>query len=103
MKKVYLDELENSSNELINYSQNNIGKTIEELKKSPNNMIWQGTVHNSYIAGYNKKIEELVKMNNGLTNLAKYLLSAKESYSNANARINNAYEELLSEMKRIGK
>lgn len=103
MKKIYLDELEDISSELISYSENNIANKIEELKQTPNSFIWQGPAYNSFITGYNTKINELIKMNNGLTSIAKYLINVKESYGNANSRIDNAYEELLSEFQRIGK
>lgn len=103
MKKVYLDELEDAGNELINYSDKNIAKTIEELKLAPSNFVWQGPAYNSFITGYNTKISELMKMNNSLTTLAKYLITAKESYSNANFKIDNAYEELLSEFMKEGR
>lgn len=103
MTKIYLDELEDVSSELISYSENNIANKILELKQSPSNFIWQGPAYNSFIAGYNSKINELTKMNNSLTNLAKYLTNVKESYSDTNSKINNAYEELLSEFERIGK
>lgn len=103
MKKVYIDELEEVSNELIDYSENNINNKIEELKQSTNNFVWQGQAYSSYIRGFNTKINDLMRMNNSLTNLAKYLLTAKESYSDVNFKIGNAYEELLEEFQRIGK
>ena len=103
MKKVYLDELDEVSSELISYSQNDIANKIEELRLSTNNFVWQGQAYNSYINGYNLKIDELVKMNHGLTSLAKFLALVKENYGNVNEKINNAYEELLEEFQRIGK
>ena len=42
MKKVYLNELENTGNEIINYSKNDIASKIEELKLAPNNLVWEG-------------------------------------------------------------
>lgn len=103
MRKVYLDELEEVSNELINYSENSINNKIEELKQATNNFVWQGLAYNSYISNFNTKINKLIRMNNSLTNLAKYLLMAKENYSDANSKISNAYAELLEEFQRIGK
>ena len=103
MKKIYLDELESISNELINYSQKNIADGIEELKLSTNNFIWQGPAYNSFINGYNLKIYELEKMNEELTKISKFLLSVTDSYSNTNLKISNAYEELLNEIKAMGK
>ena len=103
MIKVYLNELEETGNELISYSQNNIANEIEKLKLASNNFVWQGPAYNSFIAGYNAKIENLIRMNNSLTILAKYMLIVKENYSDTNEKINNAYEELLSEFKSIGK
>ena len=101
MKKVYLDELESTCNELVNYSQNSIANKIEELKQAPNNFVWQGLAYDSYVNNFNTKIDKLIRMNNSLTNLAKFLLSAEENYNNANERINNAYEELIEEIKKI--
>lgn len=103
MKKIYLDELEDVSSELINYSQNNITKIINDLKQTPNNFIWQGPAYNSFIKGYQNKIDELMKMNGGLNNLGKFLVTVKDKYNDANSRINNAYEELLNEFQRVGK
>ena len=48
-------------------------------------------------------LDKLIRMNNSLTNLAKFLLSAEENFNNANERINNAYEELIEEIKKIRK
>ena len=103
MTKVYLDELEDIGSELVSYSENNISNGVEELKVATNNLIWQGPAYNSFITGYNTKINELVKMNESLTKIARFLLIAKDNYSDTNARINNAYEELLEEFNRIGK
>ena len=103
MKKVYLDELEDTGNELVNYSEKNITDTLQELKNATNNFIWQGPAYNSFIKEYDIKINKLLEMNNSLTSLAKFLLLAKDGYSDANRKIDNAYEELLSDFKRIGK
>lgn len=100
MKKVYLDELESTGNELVNYSQNNIASKIEELKQTTNNFEWQGLAYNSYINAFNTKINKLIRMNNNLVNLAKFLLSVEENYDNTNKRISNAYEELIEEFKK---
>ena len=103
MTKVYLDELEDVSNELVSYSQNNISREVEELKLATNNFIWQGPAYNSFIDGYNTRINELIKMNECLTKIANFLSVVKDNYSDTNVKINNAYEELLEEFNRIGK
>ena len=58
------------------YIANNMANIIEELKQAPNNFVWQGLAYNSYVSNFNTKINKLIKMNNNLTNLAKFLLSA---------------------------
>lgn len=103
MKKVYLDELEEVGNELISYSKNNIANKIEELKQVTNNFEWQSPAYNIYIREYNLKISNLERMNESLTILAEYLVRAKESYNDTNFKINNAYDELLEKIQKIGK
>lgn len=102
MKKIYLDELEIREQELVNFSENNIKNKIEELRELTNGFVWEGKAHNSYIAGYNKRIDKLVSLNEGLTKIGKFLFSVKDNYQDANNRINNAYEELLEEFKKLG-
>ena len=102
MKKIYLDELEEKENEIVSYSQTNIKEKIDELNKLTNGFIWEGKAHDSYIMGYNKKINKLLELNEGLTKIGKFLLSVKDNYQDANNRVNNAYEELLAEFKKLG-
>lgn len=102
MKKIYLDELEEKENEIVNYSQTNIKEKIDELNKLTNGFIWEGKARDSYIMGYNKKINKLLELNEGLNKIGKFLLSVKDNYQDANNRVNNAYEELLAEFKKLG-
>lgn len=102
MKKIYLDELELREQELVSYSENNIKNKIEELKELTNGFVWEGKAHNSYVAGYNKRINKLLELNEGMTKIGKFLFSVKDSYQDANNKINNAYEELLAEFNKIG-
>ena len=102
MKKIYLDELEEKENEIVNYSENNIKGKIDELSGLTNNFVWEGKAHDSYIGGYNKRINKLIELNNGLTKIGKFLLSVKDNYQDANNKVSNAYEELLAEFKKIG-
>ena len=101
MKRVYLNELEEVSGELISCSQNDITNKIEELKQATNNFVWQGMAYDSYMRGFNIKINDLSRMNEGLTKIAKFLLQVGENYNNTNEKINNAYEELIEEFKQI--
>lgn len=102
MKKVYLDELEPKAQELINFSQKNIKEKIDELKLLTNDFVWQGKAHDSYIRGYNNRINKIEELNNNLTKIANFLLSVKDNYHNVNEKINTTYEELLSEFERAG-
>ena len=101
MTKVYIDELEDKGNELINYSQNNIKETICNLKASTNNLIWDGPGYQSYISQFNSKINKLEKINNNLSKIASYLITAKDEYYDTNIKIDKMYEELLEEYKEI--
>lgn len=95
--KVYLDELETSGNELVSYSKNDIANKISELKSATSNLVWEGNGADNYIENYNSKINKLEEYNNSLTTIANYLLTAKDSYTETNEKINNSYEELLAE------
>lgn len=102
MKKIYLDEIEDKSRELINFSKNDVALEIEELKKIPNNFIWEGLVKDKYLIGYNNRINKLSELNNNVSKIAEFLLRVNEDYHGANQRIDNAYEELLNEIKAWG-
>ena len=97
MKKVYLDELSDKGDELINFSKNTIAQKIIELSEAPNNFVWQGPSSVSYINKYNLLIEKIKKYNDGLTKIANFLVTAKDSYSEANRKIDSAYDELLAD------
>lgn len=99
MKKVYLDEIEEKSVELANYSKNDIAKKIEELRLLPTTFIWEGPVKEKYISDYNKKIEKLNELNNNMRKIAEFLVHVKDDYTDANRQIDNAYEELINSLK----
>ena len=101
MPKVYLDELEDKGNELINYSKNNISNTINELKNATDNFIWKGPGYQSYISQYKTKMDKLEKINNNLSKIASYLIIAKDGYEDANMDINSMYEDLVDEYEEL--
>lgn len=98
MKKIYIDEIEEKSHELISFSKNNVALEIEELQKLPNSFIWEGLAKDKYLTGYNNRINKLNELNNNICKIAEFLLRVNEDYTGANQRIDNAYEELLSEI-----
>ncbi len=99
MKQVYLTEVAETSKELVDYSKKNIKEKLDELEKLTNNFVWEGPVKESYIRVYKKKIKELNKLNDNMCKIAEFLLTVKEGYSGANEQINNAYEELMQELR----
>ena len=99
MKKIYLNEIEEKSRELVSFSRNDINVRIEELKKLPSNLVWKGLAKEKYIVGYNNRINTLSELNNNVCKIAEFLLRVKEDYNGANQKIENAYEELLAEIK----
>lgn len=102
MKKIYLDEIEEVEKELVNLSEKNIKDNINELKLLPNSFIWNGKANTSYVKEYNKIIKKLEIMNNGLTKIASFLLAVKEEYQTTTNKIENAYEELAEEFRKLG-
>ena len=98
MKKIYLDEIEEVEKELVNLSE----KNISELKLLPNSFIWNGKANTSYVKEYNKIIKKLEIMNNGLTKIASFLLAVKDEYQTTTNKIDNAYEELADEFRKLG-
>lgn len=102
MKKVYLDEIEEESKELIDYSKVNIANKIEDLRKLPSNFVWEGLAREKYVTGYNNRVNKLSELNDNVCKIAQFLLRVKEDYNGANQRIENAYEELLTEIKARG-
>jgi len=98
MKKVYLDELTEYGNELVNYSKNNISSKIDELKKSINDLEWKGTGYESFIEGYNNRINKIIEWNNNLTKLASFLLTVTTDYNDTNEDIYKHYDENLNDL-----
>ena len=102
MKVIYIDEIEKKSNELANFSKNNIAIEIKQLKELPQKFVWKGLAKDTYINGYNKRINKLVELNNNICKIAEFLKNVASDYTDTNNKINNAYEELLSEIKPHG-
>lgn len=103
MKKIYLDEVEEKGSDLMNFSRIEISQKIEELRLAPNNFIWQGRAHASFMESYNKKIDTVTKLNDNFVKIAEYLLQVKDDYHNTNQQIDNAYNELLSDFEKVKK
>lgn len=100
MRKVYLDELKEQANEIINYSKSNITETINKLREDPKQMLWEGKAYGSFVNGYNTRIDKIAKMNENMCKLAEFLLKVSEDYEGTNQKIDNAYEELIEEIKK---
>lgn len=98
--KVYLDELEEESNKLINYSKNDINNKIEELRKIIYEINWQGNARDSYINEYNNKIEKINNMNSKIRMLGEYLKFSKEHYGETQEKLKKNWEEYLNELKK---
>ena len=99
MKVIYIGEIEEKSNELANFSKNNIATEIDQLKELPQKFVWKGLAKDTYVSGYNKKINKLIELNNNVCKIAEFLVTVANNYTDANSKISNAYEELLSEIK----
>ena len=102
MKKIIFKGIEEYYRELSNFSKNNIASKIEELSKLPDKITWVGIAHDSYIQGYNKQIDDVRALNDNIHKLAEFLLIVNERYGNANLTVNNDFEELLGEVRRVG-
>ena len=98
-KKIYLNEIEEKSSELASFSRNNIHNELEELKNAPNKLVWEGLAKERYLNLYRKKLNHLYELNNNVCKIAEFLQRVKDDYDGANDRINNAYEELISELR----
>lgn len=99
MKRVYIKQIEERSNEIVNYSKTVVASKIENLKTLPKGFEWHGRAKDSYIKGYDAKIEKLIKHNENIAKLAETLLVVADSYGDANIKIENATEEILMELK----
>ena len=102
MKKIYLDEVRATGEELIQFTKNDITSKIEELKLVTKDLIWQGQAYNNFIEGYNAKIVKLEQMNDSLSNIANFLITVNDNYGETNRKIDNAYEELIEDFKKVG-
>lgn len=102
MKRIYIDEIEDKCNELMTYSKKDIASEIEVLKNLPNQFVWQGLSNEKYVNLYNKKVQKLMILNSNMCKIAEFLSRVSEDYNNANDKVNNAYEELLSSFERVG-
>lgn len=98
MKKVYLDELEETGNELVNYSKNEISSKINDLKNVTKDLDWNGIGYETFVEGYNKKVNRIVEWNENLTKMASFLLTAKNDFNDTNEDIEKQYNESLSEL-----
>ena len=96
--KVYLDELEEESNELVKYSNEKINPKINELKTLFDDVIWAGKGYNTFINGYNQKIKYLEKAGNNIELLAKYLTNAEKDYREVNGKIVNSWNDFVDEI-----
>ena len=76
--KVYLDELDEKSRELVSYSRNNIGVKIDELANVFKDTTWKGNASNKFITGYNQKINKLRRLNNTWNNILDEIRSAND-------------------------
>ena len=102
MKKIYLDEVRATGEELIQFTKNDITSKIEELKLVTKDLIWQGQAYNNFIEGSNAKIVKLEQMNDSLSNIANFLITVNDNYGETNRKIDNAYEELIEDFKKVG-
>lgn len=97
--KVYMDELSDSSNKLINYSKNDINDKINEIKALADSIKWSGPAHDSFMIGFNEKITEVQKLNSKLELLGKFLTHAHDNYDETRKDVNKSWEKYLEEMK----
>ena len=99
--KIYLDELSDASNKLVNYSNTDINNKIGELKNLAESIKWTGSAHDSFINGFNKQIYEVTKLNDKIRLFGEYLGFAHESYDNTNNDVNKSWNNFLDELKVI--
>ncbi len=96
--RVYLDELENKSRELINYSKKDITDKINELKLLGEEIIWHGPAHDNYIKEYNKRIEKLQALNNKICLFGEYLKFCSEHYGETQEKLTKNWNKYLDEI-----
>ncbi len=102
MKRIYLDEVEDTSYKLVHYSNNEIANKINDLKNAVNNFVWEGPASAVFLQKYNIKIEKMIQMNESLANIGKFLLNVKDNYSDVNRKIDNSFNELMGEFEKVG-
>ncbi len=100
--KVYLDELEEESLKIINYSKNDINDKIEELKMIVNEMNWQGKARDTFVNEYNHRINKLKRINDKVRMFGEYLKFCKEHYGETNEKLKKSWEEYLNEIEKDG-
>jgi hypothetical protein len=103
MKKIYLGEIEQAGNDLINFSKNDINNKIEELKELPRKFVWETPTSNSYIEMYENMINKISNINNDLIKLAEFLLMADSDYSESNNKITKAYDDFIENFEEENK
>ncbi len=97
--KIYLDELEEKSNKLINYSKHNIDNKVNELDSLFDDMKWSGRGYNTFISGYKSRINKLKKYSNNLTKLAIYLKDGFNNYNETNDKLVKSWDNFIDELK----
>ena len=97
--KVYLDELNDASRKLVSYSKIDIKNKIDELKNIGESIKWYGPAHDSFINGFNKRIDNLNKLNSKISVFGEYLENSYTNYSETSNKVNNSWEEYITEMK----
>ncbi len=96
--QVYLDELEEKSDELIRFSRNDMKNKVQEIKKDFNDLNWHGEAHDSYAKGYDARIEKINTMMDRLSLLGEYLKMCKDSYWETNEKLENSWNEFMDEL-----
>ena len=96
--RIYLDELDEKSTELVNYSKNNIASKINELAIVFNDINWHGKASNAFINGYNNKINNLKRLNNNIELLARFLRECHDNYSETNNTLGKSWDSFIDEV-----
>ena len=97
--KIYLDELSDASNRLVNYSKNDINNKIAEIKAIGESINWVGPAHDKFISGFDKQITNLNRLNDKIRLFGEYLDHAYESYNDTNNDVHKSWDNYLDEMK----
>ncbi len=97
--KIYLDELEEETNKIINYSKRDINDKINEIREIGNDIKWSGPAHDSYMEVFNNQIYELQMMNGKVELLGHYLGLCTNQYSDTNNKVKNNWKKYIEEEK----